>query len=751
MRTLLCAVVACALAWGGVPAVHAQSKPREAKIAPGGVRIGYDGIVPPERWSPLLVTIQPGDEPQALRLTVSYDQDPTQRAVTDAFVTTTPGVPVTVPLLVCPPQGVERISVSLSREGRTLSRAAFARSPQDDEINLLQSLDAGSLMVGTLGQRVPSTLIDKWNAKNSQYNPTGLDRAALVSLRSEDLGQTWAGFDGLNAVIARQSTLDLLPGATLDALALWVTGGGRLVLIADSPGETWRRFAPPGVHASDLRPLDSKDYAALPLAARAGHTDTLNARAVTIDDTGAARGWKGTYPVGSGGGGSNTSFLLAAGPFGGGITVIAAFDPARVSAEVSDAAVLPLWTELLGKALPDRPAGGATDPDQNYSYSYMTSSGDGPAGSAALRSAVDALCDIPPIPSFVYIVIIGLSATLALAVSLGDFIVLGKFKARQRSWLTATLWIAFCGVLAWALPNIVRGGSTTLGRAAVIDVMPAGGGRPVAWRTGVTAVFSATSGNAPFTPASGKGDVGGYWRGVSVLEVYAYYRRSSQPVVNDLPLLQRISALDGAAAAVVPHTRGVPLRQWTLRTMQDFGPVSSAPVVKFVPGGIEGVFAVTGLPAGATFRSGAVHTEAGWSTLGQESAAGGAAQPASGTMRLAAGSPSSSASGWSGRMTKKRNDQTYPGYYDSSESNPADGESYLNLDGPRRRTAAFDALAASGQYAIVHLLIDAPPDVTTAVPHKARGVYAYRIAVPLTESAPPSPSPPAPPSPTGAP
>ena len=64
---------------------------------------------------------------------------------------------------------------------------------------------------------------------------------------------------------------------------------------------------------------------------------------------------------------------------------------------------------------------------------------------------------------------------------------------------------------------------------------------------------------------------------------------------------------------------------------------------------------------------------------------------------------------------------------------------YLLLDGARRRTSAFDALVAPGQFAVVHLMVDAPPDVTTSIPHTARGVRVYRIAVPLTETAPPTP------------
>lgn len=710
---------------------HARAD--EARIA--GVRIGYDGLLPPERWAPLWVTIRPGDKEQSLTLTAYYEQDPTQRAEMITPVTTTPGREITVPLLICPPRFVDRITVELSG-GRRTSGVTFARAPRDNELNLGQQVEGGALIVGTLGARISAEAINDWKADPSNNWSSGLDSAALVALRPGDVGVSWACLDGLNVLVARLSALESLPTPALDALAAWHSGGGRLVIVAEAPGAVWRRFVPPGVLIADQRPVRPPARFASLLASGEDAAESFPARVVSVGGEAAERGWSLRQQLGTGGA------LIASGPFGGGLTTIVAFDPQLASAALSDAAVAPLWAALLRSVLPDRPANARADAENGYEYRYMVSSGDGAAGSAALGSAVDALCDIPPIPAWIYVLLVSLSALLALAVSAGDYLVLGRFKSRHRSWITAAGWVVAFGVVAWALPNFVRRESTTLGRAVVIDALPASSGSPtITWRSGVTSIFAATSAAAPLVPAakaasvtSASQSLDGYWRGVSVLGVNSYLseRRSSRTVVT-LPLLQRISALDGATAASVPPTGGVQLRQWTLRTLQDQGTVSGHPRVTFADGGEHGVFTVTGLPAGTTLHSGAVQTASGWAAL----VPAADQQTAAGSLRLAvSGRSTPDLVGW--HLLPAEDDGAHRRVfaYGNDDSRPAGGARFLLLDGARRRTPAFDALASAGGYAVVHVLLDGPADITTTIPHKSRGVLLYRIAVPLTDPAP---------------
>ncbi|HYD01344.1 MAG TPA: hypothetical protein VEB22_08970, partial [Phycisphaerales bacterium] len=128
-----------------------------------GVRAGYGGLLPPERWSPLWVTIQAGEQPQALQLSATYQQDATQQAVMITPVTTTPGRTITVPLLICPMQGLDRITVELT--GGRPSKAVLARSPRKGELPLDQPVNPGALVVGTMGLRLPPTVIHRWNPK----------------------------------------------------------------------------------------------------------------------------------------------------------------------------------------------------------------------------------------------------------------------------------------------------------------------------------------------------------------------------------------------------------------------------------------------------------------------------------------------------------------------------------------------------------------------------------------------------------
>lgn len=707
---------------------HARAD--EARLA--GVKVGYDGLLPPERWAPLWVTIQPGDQPQSLTLSATYEQDPTQRAVMMTPVTTTPGRTITVPLLVCPPRFVDRIVVELSG-GRRTSSVTFARAPRKDELNLDQPAEAGSLIVGSLGVRLSASVINDWKLKPTNSSISGLDTASIVALRPGELGTSWACFDGLNVVIARLSTLEALPEPTLDVLVTWMSGGGRMVIVADAPGGTWRRFAPPGLTLADMQPVKPPAGLAHLLAEDVSLAKTFPARAATVVGEAALRGWSTEQPLDGGGS------LIASGPFGGGLTAVVAFDPALASATLSDAAVAPLWASLLRTALPDRAPQTRSNEDNDYSYNYMTSSGDGVIGAAALGSAVDALCDVPPIPSWVYVLLVSLSALLTLAVSAGDYLVLGRFKARHRSWITAAAWVAAFGLVAWALPNMVRREATTLGRAVVIDALPTSERVPAtAWRSAVTSIFAATSAAAPLAPVSHSGPgvqgLDGYWRGVSVLGVYAYQsERQSERSAVELPLLQRIGALDGVSAASVPPPGGIQLRQWTLRTLQDFGTVTHPPRATFAESGTDGTFTVSGLPGTSVLRSGAVQTASGWAALVPT----GDQHPAGGMLRLTvSGKPTPDLVGWHVRSTQS-DVGTRHLYADAAEpSRPSSGARFLMLDGARRRTPAFDALAGAGNYAVVHLLLDGPADITTTVPHQSRGVLLYRIAVPLTEPAP---------------
>ncbi|HYD00693.1 MAG TPA: hypothetical protein VEB22_05650, partial [Phycisphaerales bacterium] len=555
------------------------------------------------------------------------------------------------------------------------------------------------------------------------------DDAVVAEVKLADMGETWACFDGLSVLVTRQSALDRLPAASLDALARWVNGGGRIVLAADSPSDTWRRFAPPGVRMSDPRTVSPPSSLTRLLAFGEVSAPSLLARTLSIGGDAELRGWSASEHVADGS-------LIARGPCGGGIAVITAFDPALASCFLSDSAVNPLWVALLKAALPDRPQGAPASSE--FHYGYIVSSGDGAVGAAALRAAVDALCDVPPVPAWVYVVIVLFSVLLSLLVGLGDYIVLGRLKARHRSWVTAGAWIATFGLVAWALPNVLRREETTLGRVTVVDALPArapANAPSARWRSGVTAVFAAATTSAPLTAATpGPTEIDGFWRGVSVLAEYDYGRRSSQSApTTELAIVQRVSALDAGAAAAVPPARGLELRQWTLRTLHDVGPAQRTPAIAYAPDGRDGEFSVAGLPPDATVRSAAVQTSRGWAALSQ--------QPGvrRGELLLKGGLTfSRTLNGW--HQPEGDGRAVYAGYY-RDERAPADGRTYLELDGARRRTAAFDALAAGGNFAVVHLLVEGPGEITTPIPHRARAVTLYRVAVPLVQPAPPDEAP----------
>lgn len=709
-------VVALCLA---VASAHADEGARIVQA-----RAGYAGVLPPERWSPIWVTIKPGDSSQTLMLTVDYDQDPTQHAQVGTSVTTTPGQTLTVPLLVCPPENVDRIDITLSGQ-RKPSRVTFSRFPRDNELPLQQTLKSGALLVASVGLDVPSTLLEPWGG--GRVNTTGQFRehAGLLSLQPDDLGQSWASLDGLSVVIVRLNTLEKLPTQTLEALTSWVSGGGRLVLVADSPGSSWQRFTPVGTRLSDTRSMDTPASLAS-IVRGTGHSvvPSIRGRSITITPGDVQRGWSCGQESGSVERLSVLTGLVAHGPLGGGWVSIAGFDPALVSTQLSDEASVAVWRLILQQAIPENPAGDQSAKESDP-YNYWITSGDGPIGAAALRATVDGLCDVPPVSGFVYTLIIVLSALLALAVSVFDFVFLGWRKSRHRSWLTASAWITLSALIAWWLPNVVRRQATTLGRLEVFDVLPTPDGNPGgAWRAGVTSFFASKSTEAPLHRGN-HAELDGFWRGVSTVQRYEFDRSGKSPVsMPALPLEQRVSALDGSAAAVFPAADGIPLRQWTLRTLYDQGFSTKAPSARQLKDPASG-FVLSGLPAGTHIRLASVRTHEGWQQL-QATQDG---DKGSAISLQATGAVSRTDPNWTvNRVNNAGGTMPLSTILAGAANSPY---AYLMLDGPRRRTPAFDALIQGRGYAVVHILADVPLDLQTPVQHVGHAVAAYRIAVPI--------------------
>jgi hypothetical protein len=183
-------------------------------------------------------------------LVVTYDQDSTQSTQIVRQVAGTPGKVTPVQVMVNVPVSCARMAFVLrDRSGRPVARATFARYPNRDEQPLPDSFRGNEQVAPVVVGIGPETgaassvraICDRRTGA-SAVAPGAVEATLVIP---QDMPLTWAGYDGVLLVaVDGDGVLGADPRA-MAALREWVSGGGRLVVLASAAGEGWRRWLPP--------------------------------------------------------------------------------------------------------------------------------------------------------------------------------------------------------------------------------------------------------------------------------------------------------------------------------------------------------------------------------------------------------------------------------------------------------------------------------------------------------------------------
>jgi hypothetical protein len=740
--------------------------------------VGWNGVIPGDRWAPITVFITAGEKPIEGMITADFAQDPTQSAHITVPFAATPQRTTPVTLVAAIPNHCDRLTLTLLTRDRRIP-LEFTSSVSNDTLPLPPVLESSTAVVLAVGRGTLPEAVRDWEplagmkARKLADDPTILEPVwgQIVAARAEpeSLPNVWAAYQGLSAMVVPGDAARSMDRSALAAIHDWVQSGGRLLIIADGPGEQWRDWLPenartliqaesPGTHPlpkavaesietlkSDLaspksawkriegarknrpqNPYYNPGYGAAEEPAPSkvvlpGPAAQVPSRVFRLTDEAKRNGWRLAWTTET----DETAGMLAEGPVGFGHVTILGLEPSHATQILSTRASGSVWREALKPALADF-LSTAPWQDTQGAWNYYTTD---PAQNA-VNATLESMAKIPSVGGWVVAAFAAGLILLVLLVGPVDYFTLKRLRAGQHWWLTAIGWTSVACVIAWAAPALVRTSPTQLARTSVVDcILSKGDGSPdsslTAWETGLTAIYAGESGvlRPTVDPAS-------WWRGTAAV---FYWFRADTAGRGIAPTLQQ--AAGGAAGSV----RGNPIQPfamplWTFRSFLDDSRATVGLGAKVRTNTDEGVChaMVTGLPEGVHIERALVRI--GDTSFGRAWINHGAAGNATG-------------GGWSADLRPNREETemwasqpaiiaTYPR---STAVNVVKSAflpaTALSLNGPAQRTAAAARLTSTSRWAMLLLQVNnwpAAPAIDR--PAKSEHTRILRLLVPLSDS-----------------
>lgn len=777
-----------------IAALPARGQPAAPTLPPGravaitDVQFGWNGALVPERWNPIRVFLTGGSKGFSGALIAEFNQDGSQAARVITPAAATPGRTTPIDIAAAIPYQCARIEFSLVDDsGAVAERVVYDRLPGPREQNfgptwvldggLLVAVGPGSISTAFDPPGTPKAAptaapdpgpppippIEPEAAEGIEVVETvedlGIDtppepppsRRAWTDLRvarveADALPMLWTAYDAARALIIRAESMGSVDPRVVDAIRAWVASGGRLVLIVDQPGASWRRWLPNGP-AGEVVTVGEVERLELPgeLATAVGEVaDTrpasaVQGRALSLTPHGRGQAWSLGWTAGEG----ESRGLLAQGPVGFGWVTIVGVEPQACAMPVSGPASAAVWHAVL-----DRPLDAwlSQPPDIELSYIEFTGamSGATAKGRQALSQLLSQLIDAAPIGVGVVIAILAGMLLLTALVGPFDALALKWLRLRQHSWLTALGWITILSIAAYIFPPMLRTGPTVVHRLAGVDVLvdpDAPPGRGPAWSSALSTIFASEAGPVPLEPFAG----GTWWRGVSS----SMSRPDTRRLLPPLPLRIDTGGPGGQELrGAVPA--GLFQSQWTFRSVADDGPARDAisarvrrdddgwdvtligvpPDARIGPGELaigEETFMVAWENASIPASAQALRTWRGRSApMGAEPAAAPADPPPGEEalverdgVKMAAGAAASPAT-----FRRYNPDDVLP-------------ETVLALAGPADRELAARARVESGRWARLQLRLSGlPPAYPGLTGSLQTSTVVYRLLIPLDDQEP---------------
>lgn len=610
------AIVLASAAWSPAPralALDSIANPREATLAQNGggteaparkrprvellrAELGYggEGLMGPSGNGDRSGARAPGDRYVPMRVWLSsekgfsgamlleFPQDNTQGARVVVPAAATPGVVTPVDAVVCLPRSVPEIKLTLidGNAGRVLE-ATLAEFPDGHQQKLFGVVDSDYAYVMSVGRQSLSTAMQTTSALAKPRMPGEMvvddadwwSKLAAAVTAGEDMPRSAGAYEGLETLVIAPESLGPIDPRVTEAVRRWTVSGGKLVLVVNAGGSSWRGWLPEGEEfdfvdvgevakmstppelrtmLGTMRELAQRRDPSLVIA-EAGQE--VSARAISLRPRGEREGWRVRWSVGGEKG------LLAEGPAGFGFVTIIGVEPERVGAVADPRVTRRVWRDAMRGVLETWRRSSFKRTNENYwqfDYQYNASGGDLPTR-IGLSMVLDELSQAHTVNPISFLVIVASMGVLALVLGIGDYLWLGALRKRHLGWATALGWIGVASVVAVVVPTVIRGGDSAVSRWQVVDGREPRDGAGSGVATDVVASFVQQRASVSLEGLGGEG----WYRGVSATSGY-YSRGNSRGLL--LPALQLSESPGDPTAGCVPAAMDQP--QWTFRAVK---------------------------------------------------------------------------------------------------------------------------------------------------------------------------------------
>ncbi|MBW8038971.1 MAG: hypothetical protein FVQ85_03110 [Planctomycetes bacterium] len=549
---------------------------------------GWGGCYRPMEWTPVEIGISSTlTEPFAGSLNVSAKQDGLNTLnITHTFVLT-PDVPLHIPLVTKLAFALDKCSVRISdQHGRTRWRHDFELWDFSPGKRTLTAIGQNDLFIGLIGRRKFGLLsLSKQSACKSE---TGRGKVYLKDKLPRMVPWDWTGFVSLDLLILYDPDWNLFNKNQLNAIAQWISNGGKLLLILGSRpllGENpIAELLPFEVQQAKqisvtidelknwgLNAANSESVVSWPLKPKPG------AQCYKTDDT------------------NNGECLFATGYVGFGRVGVLAFDPStmtefqktnsaqfwvsRIAAILEDSDIKTDEFETKeqtpnsqkGRRQPNRKIyrglgahrsiafaedveGNPDNPQNDYQYNI----GQAQAGSNAVMEYLYSISELRPLSIWWVILLLTLLAVLLGPV---DYIVLKRMNRLPLTWVTSAFWIILFSAGAYYGVQALRGGKMQFRIVSVLDGIKHS---DRAWSTVYCGLFAPHSDDYQLKDLDEKQ----WWSGIAPAQEHLYAYRQ-QTGSRNIYCFQH----DGSN---LPYS--LPINIWTMQCLMNESPVQQLPI-----------------------------------------------------------------------------------------------------------------------------------------------------------------------------
>jgi len=312
-------------------------------------RCGWGGYYRPMEWTPVEIGISTTlTEPFAGSLTVSVQQDGLNTMNITHQIVLTPDMPVTLPLVTKLAFAADKCGVRISDErGRTRWYHDFDLWSFQPQSRYLTVVGEGDLFIG----RVASTKFGLRDLPKQSVCVTGMSRGRVYAGDKvpRSMPWDWAGFACLDVLILYNPDWSEFNRHQFEAVADWVSNGGRLLLVLGShyfPGANAIAESLP-FDVGDARQIALKPQTLVNLGIDTGQSEKVVCRPLTPKTEGRMCRMEIL---------NDDACIFAVGCFGFGRVGVLGFDPAALTDSCRQYSSR-FWVALLSAVLRDRASG----------------------------------------------------------------------------------------------------------------------------------------------------------------------------------------------------------------------------------------------------------------------------------------------------------------------------------------------------------------------------------------------------------